>query len=99
MKKGDGAGIFIARLGFNETLCNECGNKFTTLVGMGCMASAPGVMQSRKAGQIARRLALTIGLLCSQSFDDALFDMLFHAQCNIQRQDIPPLTLTRALQI
>src|ERR1019366_1827866 len=33
------------------------------VVGMGCMASAPGVMQSRKAGKIARRLSLSIGLM------------------------------------
>jgi coenzyme F420 hydrogenase subunit beta len=31
------------------------------LVGMGCQASAPGVMQARKAGKVARRLALSIG--------------------------------------
>jgi coenzyme F420 hydrogenase subunit beta len=43
------------------------------LVGMGCQASAPPVMQARKAGKIARRFALSIGLLCSKTFDDAIF--------------------------
>ena len=31
------------------------------LVGMGCQASAPVVMRSRKAGKVGRRLALSIG--------------------------------------
>ena len=43
------------------------------LVGMGCQASAPPVMQARKAGKVARRFTLSIGLLCSKTFDDAIF--------------------------
>ena len=48
--------------------------------GMGCQASAPPVMQARKAGKIARRFTLSIGLLCSKTFDDAIFPELFEAQ-------------------
>ena len=63
------------------------------------MASAPGVMQSRKAGKIARRLALTIGLLCSKTFDDAIFEELFAAKYNIQRQDIAKMNIKGVFQI
>ena len=37
----------------------------------------PGAMQARKAGKVARRLSLTIGLMCSKTFDDAIFEELF----------------------
>ncbi|HLK46336.1 MAG TPA: coenzyme F420 hydrogenase/dehydrogenase beta subunit N-terminal domain-containing protein, partial [Acidimicrobiales bacterium] len=40
----------------------EAGAERICLVGMGCMTSAPGSMQARKAGKVARRLSLTIGL-------------------------------------
>ena len=55
----------------------ENGAERIALVGMGCMASAPGAMQARKAGKVARRLSLTIGLLCSKTFDDKIFEELF----------------------
>ncbi len=77
----------------------EAGAERIALVGMGCMASAPGVMQSRKAGKIARRLALTIGLLCSKTFDDAIFEELFAAKYNIQRQDIAKMNIKGVFQI
>ena len=54
-------------------LAIEAGAERIALVGMGCQASAAPVMKARKAGKIARRLSLTIGLLCSKTFDDAIF--------------------------
>jgi coenzyme F420 hydrogenase subunit beta len=77
----------------------EAGAERIALVGMGCMASAPGVMQSRKAGKIARRLALTIGLLCSKTFDDAIFEELFEAKYQIRRQDIAKMNIKGVFQI
>ena len=50
------------------------------LVGMSCQASVPGVMKARKTGKVARRLAPSIGLLCSKTFDDAIFPELFEAK-------------------
>ena len=66
----------------------EGGAERIALVGMGCMASAPGAMQSRKAGKLARRLCLTIGLMCSKTFDDSIFEELFDAKYGIKRADI-----------
>ncbi len=37
------------------------------LVGMSCMSSVPPIMAARKAGKVARRLSLNIGLLCSKT--------------------------------
>ena len=69
------------------------------LVGMGCMASAPGAMQARRAGKVARRLSLTIGLLCSKTFDDAIFEELFEAQYHIARADIVKMNIKGVFQI
>jgi coenzyme F420 hydrogenase subunit beta len=63
------------------------------------MASAPGAMQSRKAGKIARRLGFTIGLLCSKTFDDAIFEELFEAKYNIKRADIKKMNIKGVFQI
>ncbi len=43
----------------------ETGAEKIALVGMSCQSSVPPVMSVRKAGKVARRFALNIGLLCS----------------------------------
>ena len=77
----------------------EAGAERIAVVGTGCMASAPGAMQSRKAGKIARRLSLTIGLLCSKTFDDRIFEDLFEAQYGITRADIVKMNIKGVFQI
>ncbi len=69
------------------------------LVGMGCQASAPGAMQARKAGKIARRLSLSIGLLCSKTFDDAIFEELFEAKYGIARHEIVKMNIKGVFQL
>jgi len=77
----------------------DAGAERIALVGMGCMASATGVMQSRKAGKIARRLSLTIGLLCSKTFDDSIFEDLFEAKYGIKRSDITKMNIKGVFQL
>ena len=77
----------------------ESGAERIALVGMGCMASATGVMQSRKGGKIARRLSLTIGLLCSKTFDDSIFEELFEAKYAIKRSDITKMNIKGVFQL
>ena len=77
----------------------EGGAERIALVGMGCMASAPGAMQSRKAGKLARRLCLTIGLMCSKTFDDSIFEELFEAKYGIKRADILKMNIKGVFQI
>jgi coenzyme F420 hydrogenase subunit beta len=69
------------------------------LVGMGCQASAPAVMSARKAGKVARRFVLTIGLLCSKTFDDAIFPELFEARYGIRREDIVKMNIKGIFQV
>ena len=77
----------------------EEGNERLALVGMGCQASVPGIMRARKAGKPGRRLALSIGLLCSKTFDDAIFDDLLEAKYGLDRQDIVKMNIKGVLQI
>ncbi|MGH9020934.1 MAG: Coenzyme F420 hydrogenase/dehydrogenase, beta subunit C-terminal domain, partial [Acidimicrobiales bacterium] len=77
----------------------EGGAERIAVVGMGCLASAPGAMQVRKAGKVARRLSLTIGLLCSKTFDDAIFEQLFEARYGLARADIVKMNIKGVFQI
>lgn len=69
------------------------------LVGMGCQASAPPIMSARKAGKVARRFVLTIGLLCSKTFDDAIFPELFEARYGLAREDIVKMNIKGIFQV
>jgi coenzyme F420 hydrogenase subunit beta len=77
----------------------EGGAERIALVGMGCQASAPPVMAARKAGKVARRFALSIGLLCSKTFDDAIFHELFEACYGLARADIVKMNIKGVFQI
>jgi coenzyme F420 hydrogenase subunit beta len=69
------------------------------LVGMGCQASAPAVMTARRAGKVARRFTLTIGLLCSKTFDDAIFPELFEAKYGLERSKIVKMNIKGVIQL
>ena len=69
------------------------------LVGMSCQSSSPPVMTVRKAGKVARRFALNIGLLCSKTFDDAIFEELFEAKYGLKRADIKKVNIKGVFQI
>lgn len=77
----------------------EGGAERLALVGMSCQASVPGVMRARKAGKTGRRLALSIGLLCSKTFDDAIFDELFDAKYGLKRADIAKMNIKGVFQL
>jgi coenzyme F420 hydrogenase subunit beta len=69
------------------------------LVGMGCQTSMPIVASARKAGKVARKFALTIGLLCSKTFDDAIFEELFEAKYGLHKQDMVKMNIKGVFQI
>ncbi len=69
------------------------------LVGMSCMSSSPPAMSVRKAGKVARRFALNIGLLCSKTFDDAIFEELFEAKYGLKKQDMVKMNIKGVFQI
>lgn len=69
------------------------------LVGMGCQTSAAPVMWARKIGKVGKPIQFTIGLLCSKTFDDRIFDELFDAKYGIKRADIKKMNIKGVFQI
>ena len=69
------------------------------LVGMSCQSSSPPVMKQRKAGKVARRISLNIGLLCSKTFDDAIFEELFEAKYGLKKADMKKMNIKGVFQI
>jgi len=69
------------------------------LVGMSCQTSSPPAMTLRKAGKVARKFTLNIGLLCSKTFDDAIFDELFDAKYGLKRAEIKKMNIKGVFQI
>jgi coenzyme F420 hydrogenase subunit beta len=77
----------------------EGGAEKIALVGMGCQSSSPPAMSVRKAGKVARKFALNIGLLCSKTFDDAIFEELFEAKYGLKKQDMVKMNIKGVFQI
>jgi coenzyme F420 hydrogenase subunit beta len=77
----------------------ESGAERLALVGMSCQSSVPPVMKQRKAGKVARRLSLNIGLLCSKTFDDAIFEELFEAKYGLVKAEIKKMNIKGVFQI
>ncbi|MEZ5171600.1 MAG: Coenzyme F420 hydrogenase/dehydrogenase, beta subunit C-terminal domain [Acidimicrobiia bacterium] len=69
------------------------------LVGMSCQSSVPPAMRERKAGKAGRRLSLNIGLLCSKTFDDSIFEELLEAKYDLPRTVIKKMNIKGRLQI
>jgi coenzyme F420 hydrogenase subunit beta len=69
------------------------------LVGMSCQASIPAIMSARKTGKSARRMTLSIGLLCSKTFDDSIFEEFFEEKYGIRRADIKKINIKGVFQI
>jgi coenzyme F420 hydrogenase subunit beta len=77
----------------------EKGEERIALVGMSCQSSSPPAMKQRKAGKVARRISLNIGLLCSKTFDDAIFEELFEAKYGLKKQDMRKMNIKGVFQI
>jgi len=77
----------------------EKGLSRLALVGMGCQTSSPPVMWDRKAGKVSKPFLFTIGLLCSKTFDDAIFPELFEAKYGLKKEDMLKMNIKGAFQI
>ena len=84
-------------LAYGEAVAS--GAEKLALVGMSCQSSVPPVMSVRKAGKVARRFALNIGLLCSKTFDDAIYEELFEARYGLKKQDMAKTNVKGVFQI
>ena len=84
-------------LAMDEAL--ERGFSKLALVGMSCQSSVPPVMWHRKIGKIGKPIVFNIGLLCSKTFDDAIFEELFEAKYGLKKQDMVKMNIKGVFQI
>jgi coenzyme F420 hydrogenase subunit beta len=77
----------------------ERGLQNLALVGMSCQTSIGPVMWHRKVGKVSRPIKLNIGLLCSKSFDDSLFDELFWLKYGLAKEDIVKMNIKGVFQL
>jgi coenzyme F420 hydrogenase subunit beta len=77
----------------------ESGAERIALVGMSCQSSAVPMMKQRKVGKVARRFVLNIGLLCSKTFDDSIFEELFEAKYGLKKSDMKKMNIKGVFQI
>ena len=84
-------------LAINEAI--ERGLSRLALVGMSCQSSVPPIMWSRKAGKIGKPFLFNIGLLCSKTFDDSIFDELFLTKYGLDRAEIVKMNIKGVFQI
>ena len=84
-------------IAFDEA--TERGLKNLALVGMSCQTSIGPIMWSRKVGKVSRPIKLNIGLLCSKSFDDSLFDELFYLKYGLAKDLIKKMNIKGVFQI
>ena len=69
------------------------------LVGMSCQSSAVPIMKQRRVGKVGRRFVLNIGLLCSKSFDDRIFEELLEPEYHLERRQIAKMDIKGRLQV
>jgi len=77
----------------------ERGLKDLALVGMSCMTSIPPVMWHRKIGKVSKPIKFVLGLLCSKTFDDAIFEELFETKYGIPKQRITKMNIKGVFQL
>ncbi|MCL4448076.1 MAG: Coenzyme F420 hydrogenase/dehydrogenase, beta subunit C-terminal domain [Actinobacteria bacterium] len=84
-------------LGYFEAV--QDGAERLALVGMGCQSSAPAIMSARKAGKVARRFVLNIGLLCSKTFDETVFPQFFEQRYKVKEEQISKINIKGVFQV
>ncbi len=77
----------------------ERGLEKLALVGMSCQSSVPPVMWHRKVGKISKPIVFNLGLLCSKTFDDAIFEELFWAKYGLERSEMVKMNIKGVFQI
>jgi len=77
----------------------EKGYSKLALVGMSCQSSVPPIMWDRKVGKAGKPFLFNIGLLCSKTFDDAIFPELFEAKYGLHKEDMVKMNIKGVFQI
>jgi len=84
-------------LAFDEAI--ERGLSNLAMVGMSCQSSIAPVMWHRKLGKVSKPFKLNIGLLCSKTFDDSMFEELFGMKYGLKVNDIVKMNIKGVFQL
>ena len=84
-------------LAYQEAI--DAGAEKLALVGMSCMASVPPMMMARGARKPGKKFVLDIGLLCSKTFTDDIFEGLLQPKYGLARTDIVKMNIKGKLQL
>src|SRR3546814_5253938 len=60
---------------------------------MSCQSSVPPTMWSRKIGKVGKPIVFNIGLLCSKTFDDSIFEELFWTKYGLAKADMTKMNI------
>jgi len=75
------------------------GLKRLALVGMSCQSSINGTLAARRVNKYARRIELTIGLLCSKSFDYEGLKQVITQEYGIPLEDVAKVNIKGKFQL
>ena len=75
------------------------GLKRLALVGMSCQASINGTLQARRVSKYARRIEITLGLLCSKSFAYAGLNQVITEDYGVPLDDIAKVNIKGRFQL
>jgi coenzyme F420 hydrogenase subunit beta len=75
------------------------GLKRLALVGMSCQASINGTLAARRVNKYARRIELTIGLLCSKSFDYEGMKRVITEEHGVPLEDVAKVNIKGKFQL
>ena len=69
------------------------------VVSVGCQTSVPAIARSRGANKLAKRFGLVVGLLCSKTFSDRIYEDLLEASYGVTRRSITKVNIKGRLQV
>jgi len=84
-------------LAYQEAI--DTGAEKLALVGMSCQSSVPPAMMRRGARKPGKKFVLNIGLLCSKTFTDDIYENLIEAEYGVKRTEIRKVNIKGKLQL
>jgi len=69
------------------------------LISVGCQVSVPAIAKSRGANKLAKRFGLVVGLLCSKTFADRIYEDLLEEVYGVARHQITKVNIKGRLQV
>lgn len=69
------------------------------VISVGCQTSVPAITRSRGANKLAKRFGLVVGLLCSKTFSESIYEDLLEASYGVVRDRITKVNIKGRLQV